>query len=354
MKKIIRLLALMLALALIGVGAVGCGVDGNTDDDDAPGYSKGLDENGYIKGVKALDYVTLPEYKGVDITKDLLEPDPAALQYQLDDVLSNFAEEVTDPTATIKDGDTVNIDYVGYVDGVEGDGMNTGKLGTDVTIGVTNYIDDFLEQLIGHHPGENFDIEVTFPDEYKNNPELNGKDAIFNITINHIKASVELTDEIAKECGFDTAEQLITDIEEWLVSSARYYFFLDLVDEAEVSEIPQAVIDHLIATDLADCLYYANQADISLEDYFPYYTDYEDQESYIAANMERYEEDAKFYLAAQAIAEAENLTVTEKQIEEAGHSQYIAEMGVPYLKQYMLFQQVIPEFIALNGNVVEE
>lgn len=354
MKKIIRLLALMLALVMIGAVAAGCGVGGTTDDDDVPGYSKGLDENGYIKGVKALDYVTLPEYKGVNVAKNLIEADPAAVQYQLDDVLSNFAEEVTDPTVIIKDGDTVNIDYVGYVDGVEGDGMNTGKLGTDVTIGVTNYIDDFLEQLIGHHPGENFDIEVTFPDEYKNDPELSGKDAIFNITVNHIKVPVGLSDEIAKECGFDTADQLITDIENWLVSSARYYFFLDITDKAEVSEIPQAVIDHLIATDLADCQYYASQADLSLEDYFPYYTDYEDQESYIEANMERYKEDAKFYLAAQAIAEAEKLTVTEKQIEEAGNSQYIAEMGVPYLKQYMLFQQIIPEFIALNGNVVEE
>ena len=95
-----------------------------------------------------------------------------------------YTNEVTD--RAVKDGDTLNIDYVGTVDGVAFEGGSTDGKGTQVTIGVTSYIDDFLEQLIGHRPGETFDIEVTFPDPYENNPDLAGKDAVFTVTVNHI------------------------------------------------------------------------------------------------------------------------------------------------------------------------
>ena len=67
---------------------------------------------------------------------------------------------------------------------MEFEGGSTNGAGTEVTIGVTSYIDNFLEQLIGHKPGETFDIKVTFPDPYERNSELSGKDAVFTVTIN--------------------------------------------------------------------------------------------------------------------------------------------------------------------------
>ena len=82
-------------------------------------------------------------------------------------------------------GDTVNIDYVGTVDGVEFDGGNTNGAGTDLTIGSGQYIDDFEEQLIGAHVGDTVEVNVTFPDNY-GNEELNGKDAVFEVVINGI------------------------------------------------------------------------------------------------------------------------------------------------------------------------
>lgn len=91
----------------------------------------------------------------------------------------------SDESLTVADGDTVNIDYVGTVDGVEFEGGNTKGQGTDLTIGSGRYIDDFEEQLIGHHPGETVEVNVTFPENY-GKEELNGKDAVFTVTINGI------------------------------------------------------------------------------------------------------------------------------------------------------------------------
>lgn len=91
----------------------------------------------------------------------------------------------TDTSLTVENGDTVNIDYVGSIDGVEFSGGNTQGAGTDLTIGSGTYIDDFEEQLIGAHPGDEVEVNVTFPENY-GNEELNGKDALFKVVVNGI------------------------------------------------------------------------------------------------------------------------------------------------------------------------
>lgn len=95
---------------------------------------------------------------------------------------SDDTEFSTDSTLTVQDGDTVNIDYVGTVDGVEFDGGSTDGNGADLVIGSGTYIDDFEEQLIGSHPGDQVSVEVTFPDNYSSE-ELSGKDAVFEVTV---------------------------------------------------------------------------------------------------------------------------------------------------------------------------
>lgn len=99
---------------------------------------------------------------------------------------NNSAGYSTDASLTVEDGDTVNIDYVGSVDGVEFEGGSTRGQGTDLVIGSGSYIDDFEEQLIGAHPGDEVDVYATFPDPYNNNPDLSGKEALFEVTINGI------------------------------------------------------------------------------------------------------------------------------------------------------------------------
>lgn len=129
-------------------------------------FSAGLTDAGMFDGVTALDFAVLPTYNGIEIAPEDYQVDDETLQTQIDSMMANYASPEQIKDREVADGDTVNIDYVGSVDGVEFDGGSTNGAGTSVTIGVTSYIDDFLEQLIGHQPGETFNVEVTFPDEY--------------------------------------------------------------------------------------------------------------------------------------------------------------------------------------------
>lgn len=115
-----------------------------------------------------------------DTTSDSSVSDSSAT-----DTSSGSTAYSTDTSLTIEDGDTVNIDYVGSIDGVEFEGGSTNGAGTDLTIGSGLYIDDFEEQLIGAHPGDSLEVNVTFPDDYQQE-DLQGKDALFQVTINGI------------------------------------------------------------------------------------------------------------------------------------------------------------------------
>lgn len=99
-------------------------------------------------------------------------------------------ELIKNEGSEVKNGDTVNIDYVGKVDGVEFQGGNTNGKGTMLTLGSGTYIDGFEEQVVGHKVGETFDISVKFPDNYgkegTEKAELNGAQAVFTVTINGI------------------------------------------------------------------------------------------------------------------------------------------------------------------------
>ena len=91
----------------------------------------------------------------------------------------------TDTSLTVKDGDTVNIDYVGKIDGTAFDGRSTNGQGTDLEIGSGSYMDDFEDQLVGAHPGDEVEVTVTFPDDY-GAADLAGKEAVFDVTVNGI------------------------------------------------------------------------------------------------------------------------------------------------------------------------
>ena len=91
----------------------------------------------------------------------------------------------TDSSLKVTDGNKVNIDYVGKIDGVAFDGGSTEGKGTDLVIGSGTYIDNFEEQLIGAHPGEKVEVTVVFPDDYQES-DLAGKEAVFDVTVNGI------------------------------------------------------------------------------------------------------------------------------------------------------------------------
>lgn len=101
--------------------------------------------------------------------------------------ISSSGAKTLDRTAgvEVKSGDTVNIDYTGTIDGEAFDGGSTDGQGTDLVLGSGTYIDGFEDGIIGHKVGETFDISVTFPENYGVD-SLNGKDAVFSVTINGV------------------------------------------------------------------------------------------------------------------------------------------------------------------------
>ncbi|MCD8148335.1 MAG: FKBP-type peptidyl-prolyl cis-trans isomerase, partial [Clostridiales bacterium] len=109
------------------------------------------------------------------------EEDTASDDADTDDTTSYS----TDTSLVVEDGDTVNIDYTGYIDDVAFDGGSTDGAGTDLVIGSGSYIDDFEDQLIGANVGDTVTVTVTFPDDYGVD-DLNGQEAVFEVTINGI------------------------------------------------------------------------------------------------------------------------------------------------------------------------
>ncbi len=355
--KFTRIAALIMAAAMATV-LVSCKdtEDKNNDTQQNTTFVEGLDENGHFEGVKASEIVTLPEYEGIEIDKSVTTVSEEDLQEQIDIILEDHVTYEQIKEGTIEDGTTVNIDYVGSVDGVEFSGGSTGGMGTIVTIGVTNYIDGFLEQLIGHKPGENFDINVTFPDPYENNTELSGKDAVFNITVNYIQGEAieaELTDKLASEYGFENVDALKADISEWLLFSQAYEVFNTIVEGTVCENIPDSVIDYFKNIDMKQYEYYASMYGVTVEEFITQYGEYESVDAYIEERMESYKEQAKICLTAQAIAELENITVSSEYVTNSNYADYVAQYGEAYIKQFLLTQEVIPDFIVENAKVAE-
>lgn len=350
--KFTRIAAFIMAAAM-ATSFVAC--DKTTDNPDNSSV-KGLDENGFFAGVKASEIVTSLEYKGIELDKSVKVASEEDVQEQIDIILEEHVTYEQLKEGTIEDGTTVNIDYVGSVDGVEFEGGSTGGAGTDVTIGVTNYIDGFLDQLIGHKPGENFDINVTFPDPYPNNTDLSGKPAVFNITVNYIqgdKIEAEFTDDIAVEYGFANKEELVADIEAWLISTQANAAFETVVEKAECENIPESVIEYFKEIDKEQYENYAEMYSMTLEDFLKNVGGYESLDAYFEEQIDNYKAQAKTYLVAQAIAELEGIKITSEDVTSSMYADYVAEYGEAYIKQVILAQDTIPAFIVDNAVLVD-
>ena len=133
---------------------------------------------------KWLDEADIKVEKKVLKTLKVTDNHKFTIQTAAEDTTDETAE-VTDSSLEVKDGDTVNIDYVGKIDDVAFDGGSTDGNGTDLVIGSGSYIDNFEEQLIGAHPGDEVEVKVTFPDDYQAT-DLAGKEAVFDVTVNGI------------------------------------------------------------------------------------------------------------------------------------------------------------------------
>ena len=293
-------------------------------------YSNGIDESGRWVDVNAADYVTLPKgFDSIALTEKDLQPTDDELQFQLDSLLKQYAttQQVTGRAA--QNGDTVNIDYSGTVDGVAFNGGTAA--GYDLTLGSGSFIDGFEDQIIGHNAGDTFDVTVTFPDGYGDSTDaegntitLSGKEAVFSVTLNSISESVtpELTDEWV-DSNFGVTDDLHT------ADALRSYFNTALYNDnyenaivdylmanAEFKELPSSITNYYICMFLNYYSRYASTYSMDL-DAFAQTQGYTDANNMLAASDAYFEHLAKQDLIFQAIADAESLAPTQEEIDAA-------------------------------------
>ena len=160
-------------------------------------YSAMLNEDGSIKDVDVTQYVKTFDVNDVKIAKADVEFTDEDMEENIKTQLETYKELSTDAELTVADGDEVNIDYVGTMDGEEFEGGSAQDY--DLTIGSNSFIDDFETQLVGSHPGDKVTVDVTFPDPYENNPDYAGKDASFAVTVNGIYQLGEFNNAFVKK-----------------------------------------------------------------------------------------------------------------------------------------------------------
>lgn len=166
------------------------------------------------------DFITLGEYKGIKLEKVITEVTDADVDTQVASELASMPIENTDTAAVVKDGDTINLDYSGSIDGVAFDGGTA--QGQSLEIGSGMFIPGFEEQMVGMHVGESGEIEVTFPEDY-HSEDLAGKAAVFAVTVNSISEyAEEVTEEwLLANTSYTTEEDYRASVRENLETAAK-------------------------------------------------------------------------------------------------------------------------------------
>jgi len=358
MKK--RLLILLICLGLFALA--GCKKKNTVDDilqngdngtktTDETATTDTTDEVPVKEEYNAADYVTLGQYKGIEVTVERYLITDGVIQMAIDNHLQSNAtsEEVAD--RAVMDGDTVNIDYEGLKDGVAFDGGTA--QGVDLVIGSGQFIPGFEEGLIGAKKGDKVTLNLTFPEEYPNNPDLAGQAVVFNVTINSISATKipELTEEYVKEyTEYDSIEafkegvraQLQELSDEYFESDKKYNVLQAIVDNATFSSIPQNLIDYYAYV-------YRNYVEqqmlfnygVSLDYYLTIINMSEEEFGEIA--RQNGESQAKMEIVQKAIADAEGIDISDDEYNELLED-YLAKQGYSSeenLRQYETKEQTI-------------
>ena len=275
--------------------------------------------------------VTLGAYKGIEVEKQEYNVTDEMVEAEIDKEREKIAStsEITD--RPVANGDKINLDYSGSVDGVKFEG-GTAE-GQELTIGSGSFIPGFEEQLVGMNPGEEKDITVTFPEKY-HSEELAGKEAVFHVKVNAILETnlPEADDEFAKDVSeFDTIAELRADKRKKLeeaealhAKNVRENALITKACENATVEIPEAMIERQMDHMLNDIRYRLSMQGISLEDYCKY------TGSSIEAMRKEMRGDAekrvKSQLVLEAISKAEALEATAEEIEQK-LDEYAAQFG---------------------------
>lgn len=264
----------------------------------------------------------LGEYKGLEVKKLSTEVTDEEVEEQIQNLLNRKAEYEIQEDKAIVEGDIAVIDFEGFI----GDEAFEGGKGEDypLEIGSGQFIPGFEEQLVGLKAGESKDVQVTFPEEY-HAEELAGKDATFKVTVKEVKTKVlpELNDEFVKEVDpeVESVEQLRNKLKEQLAEQKKNESESTLRDElvekaAENAEIdiPEAMIHNEIHRMIDEFAQRLQMQGISLDLYYQFSGQTEED------LHEQFREDAetrvRISLTLEAIAKAENIEVTQEDIDK--------------------------------------
>ena len=285
--------------------------------------------------------VTLGEYKGVTVDKIEISVSDEEIEEELKKTQEQNAREITVEDRPVQEGDTAVIDYEGFCDGVAfagGKGENH-----PLVIGSHSFIDGFEDQLIGKSIGEECDVNVTFPEQY-HAEELAGKPAVFKCKVNAIKAKElpELDDEFASEVSeFDTLAEYKEDIKKNLTEKKEKEAKTKKEDQAvekavanATMEVPEAMVQSTQEQMAEDFAYRLQSQGLKLEQYFQFTG--LNQKTFLEQMKPQAEKRINTRLVLEAIVKAENITVSDEEIEEElkkMSEQY--HMEVEKIKEYM-------------------
>lgn len=291
----------------------------NRPDLDIDGIKKG---EGFVVNVTVEVYpeIEVKDYKGVEIEKISEELDEDAVEKELEALQKRNARLVS-VDREAQDGDTVIIDYAGFVgeDQFEGGTAENHSL----KLGSGAFIPGFEEQLIGKRAGEEVEVKVTFPEEY-HAPDLAGKEAVFKCKVHEVKAEElpKLDDDFASDVSeFDTLDEFKKDLQEKLEESAKKTAVQRMQDaavravvDANDFDIPEVIVDDEIQAMIRDFDRQLSYQGLNIQQFMQFSG--KEMEEIKKEFKEDAEKRAKTKMVIEAVAKKENFEVTDEEIEE--------------------------------------
>lgn len=328
-----------------------------------------IDSEGFVFTAKVTvkPEVEVKEYKGIKVTKNVYNVTETMVKTEIE-ALRDRNKRIVEVERESANGDTVNIDYCGSVDGVEFDGGKAEAY--DLSLGSNTFIPGFEDQLVGKKAGEECDVNVTFPKEY-HAEDLAGKEAVFKVKVNAVKEVQlpEADDEFAKDVSeFDTLAELKSDIKKKLKEQKAQQSEAELetaIIEALLAntevEIPQVMIDQKVNMMMSDFEQRLAGSGLDLKTYVQYMG--MDLEAFKKNYEPEAEKQVKTRLALEKVANLEGVVVSEEDLEKEFQSIADAyKMELETVKMYIPASELsmdvavgkAVELIKNNAEITEE
>ena len=283
--------------------------------------------------------VTLGSYKGIEVEKKAAEVTEEEVNAEIDRARESNSRMLTIDDRATEDGDTVIIDFDGYVDGEQFEGGYAEDYSLE--LGSHSFIDNFEDQLVGKNIGDNVDVNVTFPEQYQE-ASLQGKPALFKVKIKEIrkKELPELDDEFAQDVSdFDTLEEYKADVEKKLLENKEQDIKREqedeiigkIIDDAQM-DIPKQMIDAQTRQMTQEFAQRIQAQGLSLEQYMQFsgMTPQKMMEELEPQALKRIQS----RLVLEAIATAEDIQVSEEELDkEMENMAAMYQMEVDKLKE---------------------